>query len=604
MSARAARADAPAFIEPCVATLRDKAPGGVEWIHEIKFDGYRAQAHLDGANTTIYTRRGYDWTDRFEAIATSLRTLRIKRAIFDGEIIVPDERGASDFHRLQEDLARKRDDRFVYFIFDLMYLNGRDLRSQPLLERKAQLAKLLKKAGPVIRYSEHFAVDGAEMFVKACEMKLEGIVSKRTDSPYRSGRTENWIKTKCVKSETYPIVAFVEKLGANPRRIASMYLGRWEGGKLLYAGKAQTGFTQKALYDLRERLDPYIRKTSPLSVAVKKPKATWVEPVVNAEIQFSGITSDGLLRAPVYKGVRDDLAAKPQSSTRLTRSNKPAVPRENILQLLPDAVVPTKEELRAYWRKVAKQALKYLGRRPLKLVRSVHGTVFYHKGSFPPIPDSVHQLKVRKREGGEGVRLWVDDLEGLLGLVDIGAVELHPWNAMVDDIEHADQMVFDLDPGEGVAWDFVIETALKLRDVLDSAGLHSWPKLTGGKGIHLMVPLDSPMTHDAAHATSRVIASQLAATTKDRYTISANVSARRGRLFIDYLRNGRGTTAIGAWSPRTRPGNPIAVPVSWSDIERGMRADAFTMQALPSIRREAKKAQDSVGRKRTRARGS
>ena len=590
MSARAARADAPAFIEPSLATLRDKAPQGEEWIHEIKFDGYRAQAHLEGANTTIYTRRGYDWTDRFEAIAMSLRKLRIKRAIFDGEIIVPDERGASDFHRLQEDLARKRDGRFVYFIFDLLYLNERDLRSQPLLERKAQLAKLLKKAAPAIRYSEHFTVDGSEMFEKACEMKLEGIVSKRADSPYRSGRTENWIKTKCVNSETYPIVAFVEKLGAHPRRIASMYLGRWENGQLLYAGKAQTGFTQKALYDLRERLDPYIRKTSPLSVPVKKPKATWVEPLVQAEIQFSGITSDGLLRAPVYKGVRDDLAAKPQSSMRPKRSNKPAVPPENILQLLPDAVVPTKEELRAYWRKVAKQALVYLGRRPLKLVRSVHGTVFYQKGSFPPIPDSVHQLKVRKREGGEGVRLWVDDLEGLLGLVDIGAVEVHPWNAAVDDIEHADQMVFDLDPGEGVSWDFVIETALKLRDLLETTGLQSWPKLTGGKGIHLMVPLDSPMTHDAAHATSRAIASQLASTSKGRYTISANVSARQGRLFIDYLRNGRGTTAIGTWSPRATPGNPIAVPVSWSDIEQGMRADAFTMQSLPPLRRSAKKA--------------
>ena len=546
MSARAARADAPAFIEPSLATLRDRAPQGEEWIHEIKFDGYRAQAHLDGANTTIYTRRGYDWTDRFEAIATSLRKLRIKRAIFDGEIIVPDERGASDFHRLQEDLARKRDDRFVYFIFDLLYLNERDLRSQPLLERKAQLAKLLKKAAPAIRYSEHLTVDGSEMFEKACEMKLEGIVSKRADSPYRSGRTENWIKTKCVKSETYPIVAFVEKLGAHPRRIASMYLGRWENGQLLYAGKAQTGFTQKALYDLRERLDPYIRKTSPLSVQVKKPKATWVEPVVQAEIQFSGTTSDGLLRAPVYKGVRDDLAAKARSSSRPRRPNKPAVPRENILQLLPDAVVPAKEELRAYWRKVAKQALKYIGRRPLKLVRSVHGTVFYHKGSLPPIPDSVHQLKVRKREGGEGVRLWVDDLEGLLGLVDIGAVELHPWNAIVDDIEHADQMVFDLDPGEGVTWEFVMETAVKLRDLLESAGLQSWPKLTGGKGVHLMVPLEEPLTHDAAHATSRAIASRLASTKKDRYTISANMSARRGRLFIDYLRNGRGGACQGS----------------------------------------------------------
>lgn len=585
-----ARQNAGSFIEPCLATLRDAAPAGREWIHEVKFDGYRVQAHLIRSSTVIYTRRGHDWTDRFQSIATAISKLRAKDAILDGEIIVPDERGASDFQRLQEDLARKRLDRFVYFVFDLLRLNGSDLRVLPLLERKELLADLLKKAPKSLRYSDHFVVEGPEMFQKACEMKLEGIISKRADSPYRSGRTENWIKTKCVKSDTYPIVAFVEKLGAKPRRIASMYLGRWEDDQLLYAGKAQTGFTQKALYDLRERLDPYIRKTSPLSEQVKKPKATWVEPVVEAEIQFSGITSDGLLRAPVYKGTREDLAPKAAKPTRRTTPSKPAVPRENILQLLPDAVVPTKDELRAYWRKVAKQALTYLARRPLKMVRSVHGTTFYHKGRLPPIPDAVHQLSIQKREGGEGVRLWIDDLNGLLGLVDIGAVELHPWNATVEDIEHADQMVFDLDPGPGIPWEFVIESALKLRDLLANAGMPSWPKLTGGKGIHVMVPFDSRPTHDTAHKVSHSIALKLAATQKDRYTVSANMAARIGKLFIDYLRNGRGTTAVGTYSPRVRAGYPIAVPVTWMDVDHGITPDHFTLANPPRAQRDQVKA--------------
>ena len=244
---------------------------------------------------------------------------------------------------------------------------------------------------------------------------------------------------------------------------------------------------------MRERLDPLIIKKSPLTIPVKKPKATWVEPVVSAEIEYSGITDDGLLRAAVFKGLRDDLA-KPQAKSlpakkRGTRSF--GVPRENILQLLPDAVAPTKAELMAYWRKVEKQALEHLGCRPVKLVRNVNGTIFYHKGPLPPVPKAVQRLQVQKREGGEGVRLWVDSLEGLLGLVEIGAVELHPWNATVDDIEHADRIVIDLDPGEGVAWEFVVETALAMRELMKSEGLESWPKLTGSKGIHVMAPLSS-----------------------------------------------------------------------------------------------------------------
>ena len=289
-------------------------------------------------------------------------------------------------------------------------------------------------------------------------MGLDGIVAKRVDSPYRSGRQDSWIKLKCVKSDTFPIIAFVEKLGARPRKIASLYVGRWEGDRLIYAGKARSGYTETVARELRERLDPLIRKTSPLSVPVKKPKATWVEPKVDAEIEFSAVTDDGLLRAAVFKGLRDDLGAPHVEAPSITpvgghRRRHIGVPRENILQLLPDAVAPTKEELAAYWARVHKRALEYLGRRPLKLVRHVHGTTFYHKGLLPrDISSSVHQLHVQKREGGKGTRLWIDSLDGFLGLVAIGAVELHPWNANVKDVERADQLVIDLDPGEGVPW--------------------------------------------------------------------------------------------------------------------------------------------------------
>jgi bifunctional non-homologous end joining protein LigD len=427
------------------------------------------------------------------------------------------------------------------------------------------------------------------VFAKACEMRLEGIISKRADSAYRSGRNDNWIKTKCTKSDTYPIVAFVEKLGAKPRRVASLYIGRRAGERLLYAGKVRTGYTETIARDLREKLDPFIRRTSPLAVPIDKPKATWVEPMLEAEVQFSSITADGLLREAVYKGLREDLAEVPMPRAELARAPTPVrVPKENILQLLPEAVVPSREQLAEYWRKVGKRALEHLGRRPLKLVRHTRGTTFYHKGRLPPLPASVRQLKIAKREGGEGTRVWVEDLDGLLGLVDIGAVELHPWNANVDDIERANVLVFDFDPGEGVEYDFVVASALAMRELLRSEGLSSWPKLTGGRGIHVMVPLKKTMPHDAAHAYTKRLAQQLAATDPKRYTITAAKSARRGRLFIDYLRNGRGTTAIGAYSPRVRPGFPIAAPVTWQDIEHGVRPNAYTMQRLPSAKRSSR----------------
>jgi bifunctional non-homologous end joining protein LigD len=590
----AKRASFPSYIEPC-SPRTGEAPARGEWLCEIKHDGYRTQAHMNRGHLALYSRRGHDWSDRFLPVAQALRLVTVESAVLDGEIVVLGSGGIADFRMLQADLAAKRTDRLAYFVFDLLYLDGFDLRGCAIEERKKLLRELFPSDNKLLRFSEHFEIAPGEMFGQACRLGFEGIVCKQLGSRYHSGESDDWVKVKCKKSETFPIIAFVEKLGASPRRIASLYLGRWVDGQLLYAGKAETGFKQEMLYELRERLDPYIRKTAPLSVPVKKPKATWVEPVVEAEIEYNNLTAGNILRMPVFKGVRDDLRKEASSNARRRSNARPAVPRANILQWLPDATAPSKEELSVYWRRVEKQALEYLARRPLKLVRRVHGTIFYHMGPLPPIPSSVHELKIRKREGGEGTRLWIDDLAGFLGLLEIGAIELHPWNSTVDDIEHPDTLVFDLDPGDGISWGFVIESALAMREILSKSGHDCWPKLTGGKGIHIMVPIDSKMTHDAAHSYAKRLAQELAATARSRYTLSATMSERKGRLFIDYLRNGRGTTAVGTYSPRAREGFPIAAPVTWSDVESGLAADAFTIFRLPRTTGRGRTSSISAG---------
>lgn len=577
----AKKAAHPSFIQPCDPTLRERPPAG-NWRWEIKADGYRAQLHLRDGKVTVFSRTGLDWTTQFSSIAAAARSLAAKDAVIDGEAVVYGAKGLPDFQQLRRELGARRSERVRYHAFDLLYLDGYDLRDAPYATRKEMLRQVLERAPETFVYAEDIQAESEEIFRNACRMGLEGLVGKRADAPYRSGRVESWIKLKCKKSETFPIIAFVEKLGADPRRVASLYVGRRENGKLVYAGKVRTGYTETTARELRERLDPLIRRTSPLSRPVKKPKATWVEPEVDAEVEYGALTDDGLLREAVYKGIRDDLklprVKAPRVAPSTARRGHLGVPKENILQLLPEAVVPSKEELAAYWTRVWKQALPHLGHRPLKLVRHVHGTTFYHKGKLPKqIPKAVHQLHIEKRQGGQGTRLWVDSLDGFLGLVEIGAVELHPWNADVDDIEHADRLVIDLDPGDGVEWEAVVQTALRLRDFMREQGFETWPKLTGGKGIHLMAPLDSPMLHDQAHRTARQLVSAFAAVDPDRYTLSAQAN-RRGVIFLDYLRNGRGTTAIGTYSPRAREHFPIAAPVSWARIEAGTRPHAFTMQ--------------------------
>lgn len=579
------------FIEPCDPTLSKDTPRGDDWLYEIKADGYRAQVHVQNSDVTVYSRTGLDWTKEFVSIAGAAKKLKAREAIIDGEAVVYGATGVPDLQALRRELGARHTGALRYHAFDLLYLDGDDLRQRQYVERKRLLQHLLEDAPQELIYVDYLEADGRRVFEHACKMGLEGIVAKHRESVYSSGRTDSWIKLKCRNSDTFPIIAFVEKLGATPRKIASLYIGRREGNRLLYAGKVQSGYTEHAAREIRETLDPFVIDSSPLSEAVNKPKATWVDPAVQVEVQYGAITDKGLLRAAVFKGIRDDLAEPgpaskpPAHSWHRAKGNEHGVPQENILQLLPDAVVPSKDELAAYWQKSAKRALEYLGGRPLKLVRHTHGITFYHKGPLPPIPESVHQLHIQKREGGEGVRVWVDDLSGLLGLIEMDAVELHPWAATVEDIEHPDRLVFDLDPGSGVSWDFVTETAFKLRGMLQDEGYESWPKLTGGKGLHVMVPMEPRVSHEKARDYCRRVGERLVSASPAKYTTSPVPQQRTKRIYIDYLRNGRGNTAIGTYSPRAREGFPIAAPVTWRDIEDGIQANAFSIHRLPRARR-------------------
>jgi bifunctional non-homologous end joining protein LigD len=559
--------------------LRERPPAGPEWLHEIKADGYRLELVMRDGETRAFTRNGNDWTARFRELLALAASLPARELILDGEVVVQNAKGIADFELLQDDLANGRSGRMVYVAFDLLYLDGYDLRRVPLIERKAILARLLEAPPPRFLYSDHLEADGAEMIARVCEMGLEGIVAKRRDSSYRSGSSDQWLKIACSKRESLPIIGFVPSAAG----LVSLYLGRRKGKELLYAGKAGTGFNARNATQLRKRLDPLVSPTSPLTEQIRKPHVTWVRPELIAEVQYRAATSDGRLRHGVFKGLREDLSAPAPAGSEPAPTEKkpPRLRAANIQHLLADAVAPSKDDLRAYWKRVGKDALPYLGERPLTLVRHVGTKIFFHEGPLPEIPRAVHQMTIAKREGGEGVRVWVDSVQGLVALVDMDVVEIHPWNARVENFERPDMMIFDLDPGEGVAWEAVMTAAIELRRMLRGQGMTCWPKATGGKGLHVVVPLDASRTHDQIRQLSQHLAAAFAASNPELYTVSPKRQDRPGKLFIDYLRNGRGQTGVGVYSPRARAGFPIAMRFTWAQVERGLPADAYTMARLP-----------------------
>ena len=599
----------PDFIEPMLATLQDKAPAGDDWLHEIKFDGYRLQARIAtrGKNREVrlLTRNGLDWTDRFAIIARALAKLPVKSALLDGEAVVESTTGVSDFSALQQALSDGRTDHLVYCVFDLLHLDGRNLRSLPLEERKTLLDRLLADAVPPLRYSEHIVGDGDAMAQHACRLGLEGIIAKRRTAPYRSGRGKDWLKVKCSTRQEFVVLGY-QPASTQSRAIGALEVGFYERGKPVFAGGVGTGYTQAMARELWQRLHK-LETDRPAVTALpgggKLPKARWVKPALVVEVDFRGWTGDGLLRHAAFKGIREDKEATDvvrEATPAPSGGRKPAAGKATakdggaepvvagIRLTHPDRVLwdgqgITKLGLAEYYAEIARWVLPHLVDRPITLVRCPSGRTgecFYQKHAWRGLHKAIRRVAI-KEEDGAADYVAIDDLAGLIAMVQMGALELHPWGARAGDVEHPDLLTFDLDPAPDVAWTDVIEGAREVRRRLAALKLKSFVKTTGGKGLHVVVPLTPRADWDTAKRFAHDVVEAMAADAPDRFTTNMAKKVRQGRIFLDYLRNGRGATAVAAYSPRAREGAPVATPLAWDELGPSIRADHFTVATLP-----------------------
>jgi bifunctional non-homologous end joining protein LigD len=579
----------PPFVEPQLATYVEGPPPGADWLHEIKYDGYRAITSIGDGNVIVRTRKGLDWTDKFDPLVPALADLPCDAALLDGEIAVADGEGHTDFGALQDALAAGRGG-FNYYLFDLLHLDGEDLRKRPLTERKEILRALLDKASQpgALLYSDHVEGEGERVFERARALKLEGIISKQANAPYRSGRTRSWLKSKVGDEQELVIIGW--RPSDKPRRpFSSLLLAVNEDGKLRYAGRVGTGFSNQRLDDLAAKFEANARKTPAvpdIPPAIAR-RARFVEPKLVAEIEFRGWTKDGLVRQGAFKGLRADKPAreivreKPMPKAKAVKEARQEAGGDGIDSaagvrithpervLWPDADV-TKRDLIDYYLKVARLMLPHIKGRPLALVRTpdgVKGERFFQKHASKGWPDALKRIRIREKSGSDEY-MYIDDEAGLVAAAQMSVVELHILDSRADDVEKPDRLVFDLDPDEDIPFKQVIAGARDMRSRLQKLGLKSFPMVTGGKGIHVVVPLTRGHSWDEHRNFAEAIARLMAEQDPDRYIAVMSKAKRRGKIFIDYLRNQRGSTAIAPYSSRAKDNATIALPVSWESLGR------------------------------------
>ncbi|MFW6333142.1 MAG: DNA ligase D [Thermodesulfobacteriota bacterium] len=602
--------------KPQLATLVDHPPDGDDWLHEIKLDGYRILALKQKDEVRMITRNGKDWTDKFEPVAHAMAAFPAEEALIDGELVALDADGHSDFQTLQNSLKGKTDADLVFYVFDLPFCSGYDLTGSPLKDRKAVLKERFEVMGNSdnrIRYSDHIEGDAESVYRHACRMSLEGVISKKIDAGYTQKRSRNWLKSKCIERQEFVIGGFTEPSGSRIG-FGALLLGYYQDGDLIYAGKVGTGFDDDTLKNLGEKLrsleieapafvDP------PNGYAAKG--AHWVRPELVGEVEFTAWTEDGYLRHPSFMGLRKDKSPEdivreepkptgavgekkessgekqPSAGGAKKSSGETAVAGIHLSS--PDKVLyhqqgTTKIELARYYEKIADWVLPHLVDRPLTLVRCPQGHqkgCFYQRHMSEGPPEGVETIMIEEKKG-KGAYLFIRDLPGLISLVQLGALEFHPWGCRIDRIERPDQVIFDLDPSPEVSWDRVVEAARTVGDRLESLGLQSFVKTSGGKGLHVVLPLTRRSDWDEVKTFAQAVAKDIADNDPDHYVATMSKQKRKGKVFIDYLRNSRGATSVAAYSTRSRTGAPVSAPIRWNELAPSLKADAYTIENLPN----------------------
>jgi bifunctional non-homologous end joining protein LigD len=591
----------PEFVEPQLAKLVKEAPEGDAWLHELKFDGYRILARLDGGHVRLLSRRGHDWTAQFPAVTAAVARLKAKTALLDGEvaIVLPD--GRTSFQALQNAFGQRRED-LTYFVFDLLHLDGEDVTPRPLEERKARLAELVARSKiDAIKYSDHVEGRGGEFFRTACARGLDGIISKRRDLPYDPGRRGGWVKTKCVQRQELVVGGFTDPEGSRIG-IGALLCGYFEGGRLVYAGKVGTGYTNKSAKELREKLEPHEIAKPAFADPPRMPRAHWVTPKLVAEVEFTEWTGDGKIRHPSFKGLRKD--KRPADVRREVAEAAPdekpviaGIPISSADRVMFPAAGITKLELCRYLEAVAPWMVPQVAGRPLTLVwcpQGVAGECRYMRHSKVWGPQALRRVTIQEKTK-VGEYLVADDVAGLVALGQLDLVEIHTWNTRTEHLELPDRVVLDLDPGPDVAWKDVVATARLVRDAFAALHLETFVKTTGGSGLHIVVPLVPTDDFDvaAALAFSRAFAETLEREHPKLLTTANPKAGRERKILLDYLRNNRTNTSIAAYSPRAKPDAPVSVPIAWDELTTRLRSDAFT---IPTVLRRLRAGTDPWAR--------
>ena len=587
--------------DPQLATLVKEPPSGSGWVHEIKYDGYRIGCRLRGGRATLISRNGKDWTAAFPDIAAAAAALPITNGLLDGEvcIVLPD--GRTSFQLLQNAFSGGTSGgTLTYFVFDLLRLDDERLQAMPLTERKARLKALVgRRKGARLRYAEHVAGDGPAFFDQACRLGLEGIISKRASEPYRPGRHGDWLKTKCVLAQEFVIGGFTDPEGSRAG-IGALLIGYFERSRLVFSGKVGTGFSHKVALDLRRQLAALEQDSCPFDPPPERSiakSAHWVRPKLVCEVVFTEWTSDGKIRHPSFQGLRAD--KKPRDVTREravvaplkrrpTRTSNVSNVVASVTITHPERVVYpdppiTKLDVARYYEAIADWIVPHVAGRPLTLVRCPEGITsgcFYMKHSKLWAPKPLRRVRIREKTK-VGEYLIADDLAGVVGLVQMGVLEIHTWNSTFDQLERPNRIVIDLDPGERVSWPQVIAAARVVRRALQALDLESFPKTTGGRGLHVVVPLVPQADWSQCLDFSRALCEAIEATDRTLYTTQFAKAGRSHKILLDYLRNNRTNTSVAAYSSRAREGATVSVPVGWDELRTTVNPQAQTLLTVP-----------------------